>query len=303
MKILFTALYDWANVCNRITRALNANGEVVARVATMYKHPLGYAEDKGSPEELLAWTPQVDWLISGGDASYDFFNQLRSAFPFRRDVRLATMHVGSAYRNSPDALNIADARAGFQKRFIGHDLYRLAHRDPRAVAYFAPADTVLDQLPSLAGRPVICHSPTHHVTKGTEKLLPILQSFKDHADIDIIEGVGFAECARRRAAAHIFVDQMCPEIRGFGASAIEALAAGCVVLADYSNSIPAVWDFFPKPPIIQVGTPEELRERIAQLVDDPTLLLVMRQMSLKWAQENTAAGPLAAWWLKHLEAL
>ena len=305
MRILFLGRNDWANIANRVARALNKTpGAPTARVFTMGAHPLGYQEDMvaelGTHRNLFDFAADIDWLISTGDGDYEFFRMMHELLPLPVTARLATCHVGSAYRNNAAAYKIADGQIGFERRFIGGDLYRFDVDDPRAVPYFAPPNT-MTTAPwwPLDGPVRIGHSPTHRANKGTDRILSALSQIEGAA-VDLIEGVSFKECAERRAKCRIFVDQMEPSIGGFGASTVEALAAGCAVLADIRHVVPAVDKFYPRPPIIDVRTEDDLRARLTELIGDPALLEQTQRASLVWAEEHAGAKAVAYYWTSHL---
>jgi hypothetical protein len=302
MKLLFIGRYDWANVCNRIVRAMNTTaGEVVARVFTERAHPFGYQEDMvseaGNHRDLWEWAAAADWILTSGDGDYGYFGSLMRFLPLRRDVMQGTLHAGSAYRAQSEKYNQVDKAMNFAVRFLYHDLYRLSSADPAAVPYFSPPGLVAASLHE-AGTIRIGHAPSSRETKGTEAILPVLQEFSARAEVDVIENVSYAECDRRRSRCQIVVDHLVPT--GFGAAATEAMAQGCAVISNMSAIVPAVWGFFPRPPIIHVETPDDLRVRITELLDDPDLLRQTRQASLDWIRANAAPKPLAEWWWKHL---
>jgi len=308
-RILFLGQNDWANICNRIARAMNTHaGEIVVRVATVAPHNLGYEEDPlgwdaATTTALIEWARTADWLIAAGDGGYEyFFNILAFLHLPGENQRMATMHPGSAYRAQHALFNQVDPQF-FQRRFVAHDLYRFAAGQPNVVPFFGPANLadICDDLGEPYERPTIAHSPSHRSTKGTAAILPVLEEFRGRANIDLIEGVSYAECVERRERAQVFVDQIKPDIGGFGASAVEAMASGCAVLADYHNIVPEVWKFIPRPPVVQVGNVNELRLELDRLVANRPALEELRRESLAWAHANTAVAPLAQYWLKHLE--
>ena len=282
-----------------------AVGETVARVCTLDAHPLSYREDmvvaRGTHRELFEAAASADWLISTGDGDYKVFEMLRRFLPLRKDARFATCHVGSAYRQAHAEYDRADREMGFHARFIGGDLYRFAKDDPRAVPYFAPPDKITGWLTDVPR--TISHSPTNRITKGTDIIKAVLGGFTERASVDIIEGVSYEECVKRRGRTAIFIDQINPAFAGFGASAVEAMAQGCAVLCNTANVIPEVWGFYPKPPIIEARTADELREHLRELLDDSLLLQKHRRASLAWINTVASPRPLADYWFGQLKRL
>ena len=123
----------------------------------------------------------------------------------------------------------------------------------------------------------------------------------DGIEFELIERVSFKECAERRARCHLFVDQINPSIGGFGASTVEALSAGCAVLVDIRHIDPAVWAFYPRPPVLEVRSAPELRARVQFLVRDRHTVEDFRAQSHAWASTVASPAAVGAYWLKHLE--
>lgn len=298
MHILFAGAADWANVSNRVARSINAvAGEQMARVLTLNgPHPFGYEEDRLSRDEAMDLAARTDWLISTGDGSYDHLLLTLQGLPFPDSLRLATAHVGSAYRNAPGDFDTSDDLFDFKIRFMGGDLFRFAADDPRAVPYFAPPHAIPDSIIALEGAPRISHSPSSREKKGTDTVLEVLKG----VDLEILENLPFDECAQRRAQTHIFVDQL-NDLGGYGAAAAEAMAAGCATLGSTANIHPKVWDFYPRPPIVEV-TKDSLRATVERLLNDHAELEGIRHASREWALQNAAPEAVGRYWLDRLSA-
>lgn len=322
-RILFVGLRDDANLCNRAARAVNAFvGARVARVWTLTAHPYQYAEDMigfdPPPEVAGEW----DWLISTGDGDHQELARMVEAFDGR--VRhVAMTHSGSAYRGNPHHYDRMDAVFGARLRFIGADSMHLAHALPPVAPWFSTCDTIVPALEPVdpGDRVVVAHSPSDRAKKGTDAILAKLEIeradvAKDRAEfsewdglppevvIDLIEGVPYAEARDRRARAHIFVDQLTSQIGGFGASAVEALAQGCAVLADIRN-VPyeQTWERFglEPPPIVEVRDADQMEEEIDRLVRIPDDLYITRCASLEWARNYATPEKFGRWFLSMLE--
>lgn len=321
-RCLFVGAADWANICNRLARGMNLlAGERVARVWTLQGHGNGYEEDllgEDGPalEEARDVASRADWIITTGDGQYNALLAMLAllridSFNGRERPALAVTHAGSMYRVHHAALNERDSALGALVRFIGADSLRFATSGPKAVPYWPSCDPIVPVKDVFleTERLTIAHSPTHHVTKGTETVIEVVKriqaddEYGDLIDFDLIEGVTFAEAAARRAKAHIFIDQLNPEIGGFGASSIEAMAAGCAVLADIRHTIDD-WHVrgVASPPIIHVGGADELEDELRYLIRSPSTLAECRIMATEWA-EAWATGPaLARYFVGHLLA-
>lgn len=242
--------------------------------------------------------------VEPGDGDYPTFRALLEQLELPPGVRMATTHCGAAFRERFEPYNRLDAKLGFSVRFVAPDLYRLGQscRVP-TVPMLNSCDTLVpvEPLPADDGRVRISHSPSDRKKKGSELIIGVLERFAERAEIDVIESVSHAECLARRARSQIFIDQLQPAIGGYGVSSIEALAQGCAVLCDYRNVVDDVWSFFPRPPIAQVGSAEQLERAIEQLLDDSAELQRRRCESVAWARANTTPEAVARYYLRHLE--
>jgi hypothetical protein len=306
-KILFLGRWDWANLCNRIARAINTTvGVECARVATENAHPFGYLEDlilkRDGARDAVEIAKTVDWIITTGDGEYDFFQRMLSELPLPQDVSIAVTHAGSAYRENARRMNRRDAELGAKVRFVGSDSLKLARGDSRAVPYFGTSD-LAPKLTRVDGIPIVSHSPSSRATKGSEKILTVLTRLEAEGlySVDLIEGVSAEEANRRRRRAHIHIDQMNPDVGGFGQSAIEAMGVGCAVLCDIRNVVPDVWRFFPPPPIIDVRKSADLEQWLRSLAANPELLHRYRAAAYAWSDTNSAPDAVARYWLYHLD--
>lgn len=295
MRVLFVGSYDWANVVNRVARGMNATAEdKIARVFTLNRHPYGYDEDLfADPDELRAWGRGADWIISSGDGDYVTFSEILERLSLKKSAKMATVHVGSAYRETPDVYNDLDKKL-FDLCFIGGDLYRL-RGDQTAVPFFAPPHEVLETLPTLEGPVRVCHTPSNPSVKGTAQVI------KELPQAEVLTGLPFKECAQRRAGYHIYIDQI-NDLGGFGAAACEALASGCVVVGSTAKIVEKVDQFYPRPPIVE-ATSENLERIVDNLCADPDRVQQLRRASLDWAQTNGSPIAVGQYWLKQLQAV
>jgi len=308
-KICFLGSWDWANLCNRIARAINAFvGERVARVYTTHAHPFGYPEDmiagQCNPTELTAAARAADWVISTGDGDYRVFQELLRDLPLKRDVRRGVTHAGTAYRLNASVYNALDADLGARARFIGSDSLYLADGDLCALPYIGTCD-LAPALPVLDGTLRVTHSPTAREAKGTAEILLVLERLQaeNRYAVDLIEHVPPAEVPARRLRAHVHVDQLNARIGGFGQSAIEAMGAGCLTLADIRHVGPEVAAYIKRPPILDVRNARELEDWLRLLYHERDVLDRLRVESWKWSQRYSAPDAVARYWLLHLNRL
>lgn len=325
-SILFLGVRDDANLCNRAARAINQlGGSQCARVWTLTAHPFGYREDLISEDPPPETAGDWDWIIGTGDGDYQALARMMAPFDGRAG-RVAMTHGGSAYRGNPSYYDRQDAVFGASLRFIGGDSVHLAAALPPVVPWFSTCDDIVPASePEAYDREhvTVSHSPSDRDKKGTEAILKALElqksdNIKSRAwfaeggwdapppelRIDLIEGVDYQTARTRRAASQIFIDQLNPQIGGFGASAVEALAAGCAVFGDIRNvPFESVWEKFglAPPPIVEVRSQDELEEELDRLIENEGDLYWTRQASLDWAREYAMPIPFARYFLRMLE--
>ncbi len=306
LRIVFLGQADHANTCNSIARAINrCDGPMRARAITLEPHPFEYEEDivlqRDGAEEAGEILREADWIISSGDGIYEVFNGLLTQFRVnRRRVHLATRHAGSAYRSHVDQYNDWDRRRwNFERRFMACDLYRFVLDDPRARVYLKPPSRIAGEIAPSDGPVRVSHSPSDRGKKGTDSILRAVESCRRNSEFefDLIEDVPHQECRERRNRSHIFIDQNSPEIGGFGASALEAMAAGVVVLCNWSRVAPEVGRWIELPPILMITSEADIERTLMELLADRSLLEQRRRKSLAWAQKNlTPKAVYNHWW-------
>lgn len=310
-KILFVGAHDWANLCNRISRAINSYvGERVARVYTVGATAIGFQEDlTGAPDKLLdlpGLIENADWIISTGEGNYTVFREIVTARRAKRPVNVGVTHAGTAYRQHPIMYNRIDKDIGAQVRFIGADSLHLAKDDVTACPYFGTCDP-LPKPVRAEGRVRVTHSPAsrgRRAQKGTDVILPVMEQLCAGGviDIDLIEDVSPHDALARRALSHIHVDQMNSDVGGFGQSAVEAMGAGLAVLANTRFVTSKMEQYIPRPPVIDVRDARELRDWLEFLARERDVLHRYRCAAWEWAQLHATPEAVARYWLERLTA-
>jgi len=188
--------------------------------------------------------------------SHDF-RRLRKIERFRLPRRPTVIHYhGTGFREAAPA-HIAEQKA---HRAIGLvstlDLWLLASADTE----WLPCPYDLDWLhrqkwlykptraPRRPGMVKVVHAPTARKIKSTEAFLRAVEKLQAEGydlELDLVEGVTWAECLQRKASADIYFDQT---ILGYGNNAIEAWGMGIPVIAG-----------------AQEPTLQEMRSRFGQL--------------------------------------
>ena len=153
---------------------------------------------------------------------------------FRRmGARPSVMHYhGTAYRRDPGPFLAEQARHRAVGLVSTLDLLAIA---PDRTAWL-PAPYDLDELAAMRrrrrGGPIrIAHAPTERQIKSTPAFLAAVEQLRGEGhrfDVDLIEGVTWAECLERKAQADIYFDQV---ILGYGNNSIEAWGMGIPVIA------------------------------------------------------------------------
>jgi hypothetical protein len=290
MRVLFLGHTDTANLSNGAARAINAVVPGCARVASLFPHPYGYEEDcVGAAAAMALDVSSLEWVVTIGDGDYQAFDSLVGMLGIS-NVRLATQHAGSAYRNHWERYEAQDAR--FELRFVGSDSFYRMKGDPRARVLLPSNDDIEPGDSEL----VVSHSPSKRDKKGTDAILAALRG----TDLDLIEGVSHAECLRRRAGSQIFIDQLVPSIGGFGKSSVEAMAQGCAVLSDMRHICDEVFVHYERPPILDVRSPEEMAHVVRMLLERPSYLSQTRRASLDWSVRVSSPKAVGAYWLRAL---
>ncbi len=307
MSVVFLGKCDYANISHRTARGIRQLGGQ-ARVVTTQRHPFGYEEDIFARWGVLT-SAQKDELRSIiedgcactiGDGYYEEFRRLLGSLGTPKII--ASRQAGSLYRARSGYLDAVDKKLGVQVRFVGCDLFRLSLKGllrDVTYPYIASYDSIVPNDPTPAGDRVrVAHSPSNRGKKGTELIIKVLADFD--VDVDLIEGVSHAECLKRRSEAHIFIDQIHPDIGGFGASSVEAMAQGCAVLCDIHNVVDEVFEYIKKPPILPVNNEHELRQTLRWLIEDRDALELVRGRSVVWAVSHASPEAVARYWLKHI---
>ena len=292
MRLLFVGVNDWANIAHNLARSLNLIEPDLARVVVINRHPFGYVEGDLEPDSKWLQRQDLLLLVNAGDGNYPLMDYTLSGLGVTPDAFIA-LHTGSAYRRDPHRYEIEDAERGAILRVVGCSLLRFALGGPyESITYpFLPAHGRAAAHPCDRSDELrVCHTPSSRLTKGTNLIL------EQVTDITVIENVSHRECLEHRAQHNVFVGQMNEAVGGFGVSALEAMAQGCVVLCDIRHVRPEVWNFITPPPIIDVRTSDDLSRELEEL-KDPRYRRNLQGRSRSWSQQNTTGEAEAKHWL------
>lgn len=130
----------------------------------------------------------------------------------------------------------------------------------------------------------IAHAPTNREVKGTAYFLEAIHQLQEEGfpiELDLIEGVTWAECLERKASADIYYDQVG---LGYGNNAIEAWGMGIPVIA---GAQPATLDEmrrrFGELPFYQ-ATESTIYDAIKALLQSPDLRVEYSERGLNHVQ-------------------
>lgn len=131
-------------------------------------------------------------------------------------------------------------------------------------------------------RPVVLHAPSARWTKGTDRILPVLNELHEQQAIELklVEGVPWEEMRELVRSADIVLDQFATG--AYGTFAVEAMAAGRPVVAFLNEEMHA--RFGAHPPIVN-ATPGSLRKAIESLLDDRDRAARVGAASVEYARE------------------
>jgi len=138
-------------------------------------------------------------------------------------------------------------------------------------------------------KPIVCFSPglgRRDKRKGTgivEKGIELAKQKVDF-DFDMVIGMTHKECLARKAKAHIFIDQIRPDIGDVGKNGFEALALDCVVLCSVENfEKQGLGKFYPtNSPFINIVDTNTLSATIVHLLGSKTEYEKALEISRYW---------------------
>ncbi|MFD2766179.1 glycosyltransferase [Micromonospora eburnea] len=194
----------------------------------------------------------------------------------RHPGRHLERHEYSLFRDAPDGiLDVLTVRAERNRRIA----------DEAGLPLFVTTPDLLEDLPTATWaplvvdvqawasdhpvmqrpRPVVLHAPSARWTKGTDRILPVLNEMHDQGTIELklAERLDWAELQELVKTADIVLDQFATG--AYGTFAVEAMAAGRPVVAFLNEEMHL--KFGARPPIVN-ATPGTLRKAIESLLDD-----------------------------------
>lgn len=273
MNILIVARYDWSGAGYALMQAINEHTEHTARAICYNRTYLDYAYDVFAPSpelvlELAAWADV--WNLHDGGNLVPRGAERRPA--------VATYH-GSWYRKNWRAVNSAASRLGYIQTCLTMDLTQYGPRwigRPMAdLSHIRAPDSDMFR---------VAHAPTGRTKKGTDQVVEGLRGL-DGISLDVIEHVTNNECLRRKARAHLFVDQMV-DIVGHGTNSLEAWALGIPVISKASQAVQGlIMDHVGYVPFYQAQNAGELREAAMRFRDDRDFYDRWRKIGIQYVRQ------------------
>ncbi|MEV6629637.1 glycosyltransferase [Actinoplanes sp. NPDC051470] len=212
----------------------------------------------------------------------------------RHPGRHLKRHEFSLFRDAPDGIvprytgradkNKKIAEASGQPLFVTTpDLL-----DDLPTATWAPlvvdVDAWTSDVPVMErSRPRVLHGPSQRWTKGTDRILPTLQTLHDKGAIELVlaERVSWDEIREMVKTCDIVVDQFA--VGSYGTFAVEAMAAGRPVMGYLEDRVHTTAGV--RPPIVN-ATPDTLGAALESLLDDPSRTAKIGAESANYARET-----------------
>lgn len=264
MNILALGAMDCSGAGHALMTAINQTTEHKARMVVLRQKWHRYPTDIIKPSrpellELIEWSDVLNFQVRGEEL-------LPPKSPKRPAVK--TYH-GSEYRWHWKRENARAKALGWLQTCITIDLSQCgATWIGRAMPDLSHmASPMSDSFHIVHAAAVDRKKKANR--KGTDILLQALDKEIDGVTADIFREVPNEECLRRKAKAHLYVDQVGPRGLGYGTNALEAWALGLPVIA----SAPAITRHLMRNiisylPFCPCDDAETLRRRIVQFRDD-----------------------------------
>lgn len=132
-------------------------------------------------------------------------------------------------------------------------------------------------------RPVIIHSPSAKIAKGSNIIIPLMESLKQEYDFEFIllHNLSREEVLKKMEKADIFIDQII--LGSYGMAALEAMSFGKPVVC---YIMPEVFEagLSEECPIIN-ASPDNLKEQLIKLISNPQLRHAIGIKSRKFAEK------------------
>lgn len=263
MKVLNISTRDFANMSHNNANALRSVG-VSCFDRSIHQHPYGYVTQ--SEPMSIGWLRQnyMDY-----DVIQLFHTDEQLYKVIQGHPNLVVYHTGTRYRKYKKRFDEV-----FKGRKVITNHCEFLLHDP-TFNYLAHHTNLKPTKKRTDGKLIIGHYPSQPTIKGTDKIIEMLEPFKDDFDIRIsTDLISHEENLKRVSECHIYVELFAPEQDGlpygcFGMSAYEATALGCLVVTNNINP-PAYEDIYGVSPFLTPNTEQEFKNTISALRDVET---------------------------------
>jgi hypothetical protein len=263
MKVLNIATHDFSNMSHENANALLSVGVYCLDVKI---HPHVFKYKTESHIRTSRW-------IKENYRNFDviqLFHSDESLFYIVQDhPNVVIYHTGTRYRNYKKKYDQL-----FKGRKIITDQCEFLLHNP-TFNYLAPHTTLKPKPKDTTGKLIVGHYPSQPDTKGTDRIIEMLELFKNDFELRISkEKVTHEENLKRVSECHIYVELFAPTQTGnpygcFGVSAFEATAMGCLVVTNNINRS-AYEDVYGGQPFLTPNTEENFINTITTLHDRET---------------------------------
>jgi len=165
--------------------------------------------------------------------------------------------------------------------------YDLVPRHPNLHYLFLPFDVeAYEPAPQLHDPITVCHATRNRYVKGSTVIIEVCQALEKSHGIRfiLIENQPNDVTLALKRQADIYIDQVADLAPGYGMNSIEAMAMGLACCTSMDADYQA---FMPDHPFVNVA-PENLREQLTTLVENPDLIRERGRAARSWAETHHA---------------
>lgn len=271
MKILNIGERNWNGILYRLTEAINLHTNHESRQISLAMQAGGHYPEGGrlhphdmisqDPKELRKW---IEWAdIVNCWAKYEVLDYAGIPKP----KNLIITHTGGWFWRQP-ARHRRWAKLRGTKKELVTNVCLTVFREVVWMPPVFPVDTWLAMKREHGGKPIVFQSPSKRNRKNTEEIIEKLEDKRD-IDFQIVEGVTWPECMRRKAAADIYVGLFGDYGCAWGLNSMEAMCMKIPVIAYIKNTKPAhkYYDCLP----YYESAIDDLPEAVDALLSNPSL--------------------------------
>ncbi len=131
----------------------------------------------------------------------------------------------------------------------------------------------------------IMHAPSNRYNKGTDIILPVMDTLKQKYDFDFIllEGVSQEEVRRQKARCHLCIDHVGNRGgTGYGVSSLESFAMGVPCVADFTEEMRK---FLPEHPFF-LADKDNVSQVLEAILQKPEVLAQRGATCRQWVEDT-----------------